>query len=66
MAVFRIWYEMLEQATGIDMVHVPYKGTAPAFTDLLAGQVQFMSESIPQVTKYLKAGKMRALAMTGK
>ena len=66
MAVFRIWYEMLEQATGIDMVHVPYKGTAPALTDLLAGQVQFMSESIPQVTQYLKAGKMRAWAMTGK
>ena len=58
--------EMLEQATGIDMVHVPYKGTAPTFTDLLAGQVQFMSESIPQVTQYLKAGKVRALAMTGK
>ena len=58
--------EMLEQATGIDMVHVPYKGTAPAFTDLLAGQVQFMAESIPQVTQYLKAGKVRALAMTGK
>ena len=58
--------EMLAQATGIEMVHVPYKGTAPAFTDLLAGQVQFMAESIPQVTQYLKAGKVRALAMTGK
>ena len=58
--------EMLEQATGIDMVHMPYKGTAPAFTDLLAGQVQFMAESIPQVTQYLKAGKVRALAMTSK
>lgn len=57
--------EMLEDAVGIKMVHVPYKGTAPAFTDLLAGQVQFMSESIPQVTQYLKAGKIRALAMTG-
>ena len=58
--------EMLALATGIEMVHVPYKGTAPAFTDLLAGQVQFMAESIPQVTQYLKAGKVRALAMTGK
>ena len=58
--------EMLEQATGIDMVHVPYKGTAPAFTDLLAGQVQFMAESIPQVTQYLKAGKVRALAIDRK
>lgn len=58
--------EMLQDATGIDMVHVPYKGSAPAFTDLLAGQVQFMAESIPQVTQYLKAGKVRVLAMTGK
>lgn len=58
--------EMLEDATGIKMVHVPYKGSAPAFTDLLAGQVQFMAESIPLVSQYLKAGKVRALAMTGK
>ncbi len=58
--------EMLQDATGIQMLHVPYKGTAPAFTDLLAGQVQFMAESIPQVAQYLKAGKVRALAMTGR
>jgi tripartite-type tricarboxylate transporter receptor subunit TctC len=48
------------------MVHVPYKGSAPAFVDLLAGQVQFMAESIPQLSQYLKAGKIRVLAMTGK
>ena len=58
--------EMLQDAVGIDMVHVPYKGSAPAFTDLLGGQVQFMAESIPQVSQYLKAGKVRAIAMTGK
>jgi tripartite-type tricarboxylate transporter receptor subunit TctC len=58
--------EMLKQATGINMVHVPYKGTAPAFTDLLAGQVQFMAESIPQVSQYVKSGKVRALALTGR
>jgi tripartite-type tricarboxylate transporter receptor subunit TctC len=58
--------EMLEAATGIGMVHVPYKGSAPAFTDLLGGQVQFMAESIPLVAQYLKAGKIRALAMTGR
>ncbi len=57
--------EMLQAATGMQMVHVPYKGTAPAFTDLLAGQVQFMAESIPQVSQYIKIGKVRALAMTG-
>ena len=58
--------EMLEDAAGIQMTHIPYKGTAPAFTDLLAGQVQFMAESIPQVSQYVKAGKVRALAMTGR
>jgi len=57
--------EMLKDAANIDIVHVPYKGTAPAFQDLLAGQVQFMAESIPQVTQYLKTGKVKALAMTG-
>jgi tripartite-type tricarboxylate transporter receptor subunit TctC len=57
--------EMLQSATGIKMVHVPYKGSAPAFTDLLAGQVQFIAESIPQVSQYVKLGKVRALAMTG-
>jgi len=56
--------EMLKQATGIDMLHVPYKGTSPAFVDLLAGQVQFMAESIPQVSQYVKSGKVRALALT--
>ena len=56
--------EMLKQATGINMLHVPYKGTAPAFTDLLGGQVQFMAESIPQVSQYVKQGKVRALAIT--
>lgn len=58
--------EMLKTATSINITHVPYKGTAPAFTDLLAGQVQFMAESIPQVSQYVKSGKVRALAMTGR
>lgn len=57
--------EMLQTATGMQIVHVPYKGSAPAFTDLLAGQVQFIAESIPQVAQYVKIGKVRALAMTG-
>ncbi len=57
--------EMLQSATGMQIVHVPYKGSAPAFTDLLAGQVQFIAESIPQVAQYVKIGKVRALAMTG-
>ena len=56
--------EMFKQASGVFMVHIPYRGSAPAFTDLIAGQVQFMAESIPQAAQYAKAGKVRALAVT--
>jgi tripartite-type tricarboxylate transporter receptor subunit TctC len=56
--------EMFKQATGTYMVHIPYRGSAPAFTDLIAGQVQFMAESIPQAAQYAKQGKVRALAVT--
>ena len=58
--------EMFKQATGTFMVHIPYRGSAPAFTDLMAGQVQLMSESIPQAAQYVKAGKLRALAVTSR
>ncbi|WIT10698.1 tripartite tricarboxylate transporter substrate binding protein [Paucibacter sediminis] len=57
--------EMFKQATGIFMVHIPYRGSAPAFTDLMGGQVQFMAESIPQAASYAKQGRVRALAVTG-
>lgn len=56
--------EMFKQAAGVFMVHIPYRGSAPAFTDLIAGQVQFMAESIPQAAQYAKAGKVRAIAVT--
>jgi tripartite-type tricarboxylate transporter receptor subunit TctC len=56
--------EMFKQATGVFMVHIPYRGSAPAFTDLMAGQVQFMAESIPQAAQYVKQGKVRAIAVT--
>jgi tripartite-type tricarboxylate transporter receptor subunit TctC len=56
--------EMFKTATGLFMVHIPYRGSAPAFTDLMAGQVQFMAESIPQAAQYHKQGKVRALAVT--
>ena len=56
--------EMFKNATGLFMVHIPYRGSAPAFTDLMAGQVQFMGESIPQAANYHKQGKVRALAVT--
>lgn len=58
--------EMFKNATGLFMVHIPYRGSAPAFTDLMAGQVQFMAESIPQAAAYHKQGKVRALAVTSK
>jgi tripartite-type tricarboxylate transporter receptor subunit TctC len=58
--------EMFKSATGLFMVHIPYRGSAPAFTDVMAGQVQFMAESIPQAANYHKQGKVRALAVTSK
>ncbi|MEN9559921.1 MAG: hypothetical protein RLZZ502_1132 [Pseudomonadota bacterium] len=58
--------EMLEKAAGIQLTHVPYKGSAPAFTDLIGGQVQFMAESVPQAASYAKSGKLRALAVTSR
>jgi tripartite-type tricarboxylate transporter receptor subunit TctC len=58
--------EMFKTATGLFMVHIPYRGSAPAFTDLMAGQVQFMAESVPQASVYHKQGKVRALAVTGR
>ena len=58
--------EMFKTATGTFIVHIPYRGSAPAFTDLLGGQVQAMAESIPQASQYVKQGKLRALAVTGR
>ena len=58
--------EMFKNATGIFMVHIPYRGSAPAFTDLMGGQVQFMAESIPQAANYHKQGKVKALAVTSR
>jgi tripartite-type tricarboxylate transporter receptor subunit TctC len=58
--------EMFKQATGTFIVHIPYRGSAPAFTDLLAGQVQLMAESIPQASQYVKQGKLRALGVTSR
>ena len=58
--------EMFKSATGTFMVHIPYRGSAPAFTDLIAGQVQVMAESIPQAAQYAKQGRVRALAVTSR
>jgi tripartite-type tricarboxylate transporter receptor subunit TctC len=52
-------------AGGLDIVHVPYKGSPPAVLDLLAGQVQLMFNNLPNVIGQIKAGQLRALAVTG-
>src|SRR5262245_4572950 len=57
--------EMFKLATRTDIVHVPYKGVAPATTDLVSGQVNMMFASFANVIPYFKAGKLKALAVTG-
>jgi tripartite-type tricarboxylate transporter receptor subunit TctC len=57
--------ELLKVLAKIDVVHVPYKGVAPAVADLLAGQTQFMSGDMSTVMPQVRAGKLRALALTG-
>src|ERR1700730_1867278 len=56
--------ELFKMLTGIDMVHVPYRGGAPAMTDLLAGQVHVMFDNIPTCAEYVKTGRLRGLAVT--
>ncbi len=55
--------ELFKTATATDIVHVPYKGAAPAVVDLLAGQVHIMLNSIPVLLPHIRAGKLRALAV---
>src|SRR5947207_2722366 len=56
---------MFTQLTGTDILHVPYKGSAPAVTDLLGGQVNMMFDNIPSSLPHIRSGKLRALATTG-
>lgn len=56
--------EMLKEAAGIDIVHVPYKGSSPALADLMAGRVPMMFDNIITSMPLIKAGKLRALAVT--
>ncbi len=56
--------ELFKAMTGVDMVHVPYKGSAPAITDLAGGQVQVMFDNLPSSISFIKAGRLRALGVT--
>ncbi len=57
---------LLEQATGTDMTHVPYKGSGAAIQDVLGGQVQIFMTTPPSVMQHVQAGKLKAFAVTGK
>ena len=58
--------ELFKFMTGTDLVHVPYKGSAPAMTDLLGGQVQLMFENIATAHPYIKSNRVRALGVTSR
>jgi tripartite-type tricarboxylate transporter receptor subunit TctC len=56
--------ELFKSMAGVEMVHIPYKGAAPALNDLLGGQIPMMFDSVPGVLQHIRAGKLRALAVT--
>lgn len=55
--------ELLKSMTGINLTHIPYKGTAPAMTDLLAGQVSLLFNSMPTIIPYVKSGRLKGIAV---
>jgi tripartite-type tricarboxylate transporter receptor subunit TctC len=56
--------ELFKTATGLDLLHVPYKGSSPALTDLMGGQIDFIFENITPALPFIQSGKLRALAVT--
>lgn len=58
--------ELLKLAGGLDLLHVPYKGSAPATTDLIAGQIDFIFGGLIEMLPHVRAGRLRALAVTGR
>jgi tripartite-type tricarboxylate transporter receptor subunit TctC len=56
--------ELFEMMAGVNLVHVPYRGAVAAITDMLSGQVQVFFDNLPSSIEYIKAGKLRALAVT--
>ena len=65
-SVSHIGTEMFKQTTGVDMVHVPYKGSGPAIQDVLVGQVQVFISTPPSLMQHVQSGKLKGLAVTGK
>jgi tripartite-type tricarboxylate transporter receptor subunit TctC len=63
-ALSHVFGELFKFMTGVNLVHVPYRGAAPAITDLLAGQVQIMFVNTAPSIEYIRAGRLRALAVT--
>jgi tripartite-type tricarboxylate transporter receptor subunit TctC len=59
-----VFGELFKMMAGLSMLHVPFRGAAPALTDLLGGQVQVMFEAVPSVVAHVQAGRLRALAVT--
>ena len=57
--------ELFKMMTGVNMVHVPYRGAAPALTDMMGGRVQVMFDNVPTSLEFIRAGKLRPLAVTG-
>jgi len=60
----RLAMEMFRYQLGLDLLHVPYKGSGPAMTDLVGGQVLTMSETVPAALQFIQAGQLRPLAVT--
>ena len=56
--------ELFKMMTGIDLVHVPYRGGAPAIADLMGGQLQVMFDVMPEAIEYIRSGRLRSLAVT--
>src|SRR5262245_41694386 len=63
-AALHVFGELFKMMTGVNLVHVPYRGQAPALTDLLAGQVHVMFPNIVVSIEHIRAGRLRALAVT--